>query len=1229
MAVIATAEVRIVADTSRFVQQLRRQLQGAWAPVGRDATRAIRQSLDRSLTQEVVAAVRRAANVSGRSFGNELVRAIGRNLGPLRSLATQVAGFYTDLGRIALPAVRTFTNAVRREAGLTAASYRDFARQIATALQPAFTGLSTRATQAFRDVSSRATQAAGVIRRVFSSVGGDIGDAFADLGDRAVVGFANIGSALRFAFNSAYDAVSQRTLQFNAELIRHWTTGAEFVEQETLSIFTRMWRGVSDMGVFQIGVIAREWVQQIRSVFTNLPSGLRDSFNEVRQAAQDSSNAVVQAFNRATSAIGTRFSAIGTSIAASARRGADGFMNAFGPIANRLAGWFRAIPWPSLGAAAGEEAGDGVARSLGQRVQQRIGQIGRNIGANLGRAISQGAVTGLQALGQALAAISLRPLQGLAGLLANASSEMLSMGAQALVVVGLIESLSGALFALPAALNVVAAGVATIAVGFRGFGQATAAAFQDAQEFEEMIADLAPAAQAVARELRAIAPALTDIRIGAQEALFSQFNGTLTAVADNLLGPLSEGLNAASAAFGGIIAEIGEFLTQAASADTVTATFETLTAIFDALAVSTQPFLEAMRLLADTFLPRIAEAAGPLAGLGAQFQAWTEQVVASGQAMEAFDFAIQVFTQLGGIVADLAGIFQAMFSAAELAGVDALGGIGAALDVVRAAFESFEGQAALANVFGALGDTINALAPVFATLLTQLGLVFPIVAQIAEALGPTLSVVIEGLGQALLALGPGVVEVFAGIAAAAQAIAPALAPLGAAIGAVLSAIAPILPVIGQLIGIVVELGAQILSVLASAIAPIVQALAGALAPVLPLIADLFSRLVEAVAPVIEALGAGLASVISTLLPPLLELVVALADALMPVFEAILPVLTPILDIFFQLVNVVGSLLLPVISLLLPIIEALAPLFELVGVVLQPVLDLLAAILEPVTTLITLIASLLTPVIEFLAEIIGAIISTALTPLTAIFTFLGELLAEHVIPWFEASVIVLQMFWEEAIQPLIDWLGRLTSAVSERFGTVRSAVTTLWNFWRSNFDFMVDLLSTVADAVSDFVGDVGDWFSDLGDEISDIWDGIVNALDGAVDTIAGLVDRVVGFVGDAIDAASNLGNIDLNPFADGGIVTRPTAALIGEAGTEVVIPLTRPQRAVELAEQSGLINLLAAQGALAGVGASVSSGGPVVGEMHVHSQNADPEQVARRTLRIIERRMGGRGLERTS
>lgn len=54
-----------------------------------------------------------------------------------------------------------------------------------------------------------------------------------------------------------------------------------------------------------------------------------------------------------------------------------------------------------------------------------------------------------------------------------------------------------------------------------------------------------------------------------------------------------------------------------------------------------------------------------------------------------------------------------------------------------------------------------------------------------------------------------------------------------------------------------------------------------------------------------------------------------------------------------------------------------------------------------------------------------------------------------------------------------------------------------------------------------------------------------------------------------------GTRPFSEYAEGGIVTNPTQALIGEAGPEVVIPLTKPSRAAQLMQQSGLAGMLTA------------------------------------------------------
>lgn len=73
------------------------------------------------------------------------------------------------------------------------------------------------------------------------------------------------------------------------------------------------------------------------------------------------------------------------------------------------------------------------------------------------------------------------------------------------------------------------------------------------------------------------------------------------------------------------------------------------------------------------------------------------------------------------------------------------------------------------------------------------------------------------------------------------------------------------------------------------------------------------------------------------------------------------------------------------------------------------------------------------------------------------------------------------------------------------------------------------------------------------------------------------------------------------FANGGIVSSPTFAMIGEAGTEAVIPLTRPTRAAAIMREAGLLPETRQ--------AQQSSGPSVVVNQQIYA--LDPHEAARR------------------
>ena len=78
--------------------------------------------------------------------------------------------------------------------------------------------------------------------------------------------------------------------------------------------------------------------------------------------------------------------------------------------------------------------------------------------------------------------------------------------------------------------------------------------------------------------------------------------------------------------------------------------------------------------------------------------------------------------------------------------------------------------------------------------------------------------------------------------------------------------------------------------------------------------------------------------------------------------------------------------------------------------------------------------------------------------------------------------------------------------------------------------------------------------------------------GNVGAGAGLGLALGGPIGAGVGAAAGAGLSILQHFgvfADGGVVNRPTLAMVGEDGPEAIVPLSKPHRASAVGKQAGL------------------------------------------------------------
>lgn len=238
------------------------------------------------------------------------------------------------------------------------------------------------------------------------------------------------------------------------------------------------------------------------------------------------------------------------------------------------------------------------------------------------------------------------------------------------------------------------------------------------------------------------------------------------------------------------------------------------------------------------------------------------------------------------------------------------------------------------------------------------------------------------------------------------------------------------------------------------------------------------------------------------------------------------------------------------------------------------------------------------------------------PLSLIFGLTGFIL-ERLLGWSEAIIdAFVQLGFVRSLLILttgpatgilgrfLGWGQRLRDAW-ERLGAIRSLVILLTGPVTGILGRFVNWRG-ILQGVRNVLRNIRDWINRVRDRVNSIigrgrvLSGVFGGVRSVVSGIAGFLRTIINRISSAIGFARRLAGAlssirvpslgGLNPFgADGGIFTRPTSMIIGEAGPEVLIPLTRPARARELIAASGIGNLIRG-----GDGASVATIGTGTG-----------------------------------
>lgn len=284
--------------------------------------------------------------------------------------------------------------------------------------------------------------------------------------------------------------------------------------------------------------------------------------------------------------------------------------------------------------------------------------------------------------------------------------------------------------------------------------------------------------------------------------------------------------------------------------------------------------------------------------------------------------------------------------------------------------------------------------------------------------------------------------------------------------------------------------------------------------------------------------------------------------------------------------------------------------NLVGVLARFFSSLPGQIIDFFVALPGNIAKIVAAVVDFFLKLPSELPKMAAATVTGILDFFKGLPGE--IAGFFASIF----------RTITETLGNILSAIiNSPIGrvigeVVHNIIEGFRGAWQRVNELTGGALNAVAGVVSTVLGTIVGFITGMPGKIAraaaGMWDGIKDAFRSVINWIIRgwnrLEFKIPGF-----DPPGPIGKIggftlgvpDIPELAAGAIIGSPTLALIGEMSKrEVVIPLTDPARALELANKSGLFGVLAkalgAQGrpqsrALGAVGAAVMSGGGIVFE----------------------------------
>jgi len=792
-------------------------------------------------------------------------------------------------------------------------------------------------------------------------------------------------------------------------------------------------------------------------------------------------------------------------------------------------------------------------------------------------------------------------LYGAAGAVVSLGSSLLSAVSASAALVPIGVALAGAFGAVAIGLVGVGDALGAVKTGFSELvteGEITA---ETMEAIEKSLENLAPNAALFVTAFGNILPLFREIRLEVQDALFAGLGDELV----RLGGPngFIDQMGTAFERLAGVVnTSFIEIIGAVEGAD--------LPGIFMNLETTLGNVLSALAPLTTAFF-NFVEIATPFAEqLSAQFLSWAESLAeftGSAEGLESISGfleraveSLQSWLDLIGITGRVIGSLLRIASEEGDSLIDKLTGV---LTTFNDWINTAEGENAVLTFLETSSEILLSLQPVleglvgafdvlvtdgaverFAELAELLGELLPLLAGVLNVISRT--GILNTFAQALVAIGN---------ALPFEQLGELASIIGGVLATAVEALTPVLDILGEAIGVAAEAFGEMfvaleetgvfdsLSVALQAVAEVILLLFEALAPLLPVIGELAGVLLVSLADILLSVAEALIPVIESLTPIIL-LVAELLTAIMPLIEiALIP-----LQLQIALLSEAFQLFYPLLDLLIEPLATLGGSFEDTSALLaewgevfeewkEIVTEVIDVFLDKISDMVDTFTSSLTTIGDLWDTIWNAILNVTRTVMNAVSNFITSVM--------NSIRSTISSIWNSIKSIVSGALSAISGSVSSVFNSIKSTISSILGGIKSTISTIWNgIKSTITTVITGILNTIRTLFGSITGIVTGALAGVANAIAApfraAIAGVQAAVDRIKSI-------GAGIGNFvsNLNPFARGGIVFGPTPALIGEAGAEAVIPLTRP-----LSQVDSSVRAMAAllRGDIAGMAGTVTN-----------------------------------------